>query len=60
MRISKPSMQKASTLWGRSRSLAIMLQVHPGTFAFSCNYAPGASDERPLLDLAAKVLGQAP
>ena len=31
-----------------------------GTFAFSCNYSPGASDERPLLDLAARVLGQAP
>ena len=31
-----------------------------GTFAFSCNYAPGAADERPLVTLAAKVLGDAP
>ena len=31
-----------------------------GTFAFSCNYAPGAADERPLVTLATKVLGDAP
>ena len=31
-----------------------------GTFAFSCNYAPGAADERPLITLATQVLGQAP
>ncbi len=31
-----------------------------GTFAFSCNFAPGSSDERPLLILATNVLGTAP
>ena len=31
-----------------------------GTFAFSCNYAPGAADERPLITLVTQVLGQAP
>ena len=31
-----------------------------GTFAFSCNYAPGAADERPLVTLATKILGDAP
>ena len=31
-----------------------------GTFAFACNYAPGASDERPLVNLATNVLGNAP
>ena len=31
-----------------------------GTFAFACNYAPGAADERPLVTLATKVLGSAP
>ena len=29
-------------------------------FAFSCNYAPGASDEKPLTDLIAKLLGGVP
>ena len=31
-----------------------------GMFAFSCNYAPGAADEKPFLDLIGKVLGSAP
>ena len=31
-----------------------------GTFAFACNYAPGAADERPLVTLATNVLGNAP
>ena len=31
-----------------------------GTFAFACNYAPGAADERPLVTLATNVLGSAP
>eukprot|EP00435_Cladocopium_sp_Y103_P042439 s723_g11.t1 len=31
-----------------------------GTFAFSCNYAPGSADERPLVTLATKVLGTDP
>ena len=31
-----------------------------GTFAFSCNYAPGTADERPLVTLATNVLGSAP
>ena len=31
-----------------------------GTFAFSCNFAPGSSDERPLVQLATNVLGVAP
>ena len=31
-----------------------------GTFAFACNYAPGAADERPLTTLATNVLGVAP
>ena len=31
-----------------------------GTFAFSCNYAPGTADERPLVALATNVLGSAP
>lgn len=31
-----------------------------GTFAFSCNFALGASDERPLVTLATNVLGVAP
>ena len=31
-----------------------------GTFAFACNYSPGASDERPLVTLATNVLGSAP
>eukprot|EP00435_Cladocopium_sp_Y103_P066897 s26_g29.t1 len=31
-----------------------------GTFAFSCNYAPGSADERPLVTLATKVLGTEP
>ena len=31
-----------------------------GTFAFACNYAPGVSDERPLVALATKVLGVDP
>ena len=26
-----------------------------GTFAFSCSYAPGAADERPLITLATQV-----
>ena len=29
-----------------------------GTLAFSCNFAPGSSDERPLVTLATNVLGQ--
>ena len=31
-----------------------------GTFAFSCNFAPGSADERPLVTLATNVLGTAP
>ena len=31
-----------------------------GTFAFACNYAPGAADERPLITLATNILGVAP
>lgn len=31
-----------------------------GHFAFSCNYAPGGADERPLVTLVTKVLGAAP
>ena len=31
-----------------------------GTFAFSCNFAPGSSDERPLVTLATNALGTAP
>ena len=31
-----------------------------GTFAFACNYAPGAAGERPLITLATNILGVAP
>ncbi len=31
-----------------------------GTSAFSCNFAPGSSDERPFLTLATNVLGETP
>ena len=31
-----------------------------GTFAFACNYSPGNSDDRPLVNLVTKVFGAAP